>query len=52
MTDFGLASIRREELSPDNSRFEAVLRPAQLSEYIGQAKVKENLRIFMKAVIA
>lgn len=44
-------NIPDEELSTDDSRFEAVLRPAQLSEYIGQTKIKENLRIFMKAAL-
>jgi Holliday junction DNA helicase RuvB len=33
------------------SQLDASLRPAQLSEYIGQAKVKENLRVFMKAAL-
>jgi len=27
------------------------LRPASISEYIGQAKVKDNLRVFMKAAL-
>src|SRR3954452_18068155 len=44
-------NIRDEELSLDESQFEATLRPARLSEYIGQAKVKENLRVFMKAAL-
>lgn len=44
-------SIRNEDLSPEESKFEATLRPAQLSEYIGQTKVKENLRVFMKAAL-
>src|SRR2546423_11389198 len=44
-------NIRNEDLSPEESRFEATLRPAQLSEYIGQQKVKENLRVFMKAAL-
>ena len=44
-------SIRDEELSSEESQFEASLRPAQLSEYIGQTKVKENLRVFMKAAL-
>ncbi len=42
---------RNEELSPEEKRFEATLRPAQLAEYIGQAKVKDNLRVFMKAAL-
>lgn len=43
--------IRNEELTPEEKRFEATLRPAQLAEYIGQAKVKDNLRVFMKAAL-
>src|SRR5256885_8310936 len=44
-------NIRNEDLAPDESKFEATLRPAQLAEYIGQTKVKENLRVFMKAAL-
>jgi Holliday junction DNA helicase RuvB len=44
-------NIRNEELSPEESRFEATLRPARLSEYVGQKKVKDNLRVFMKAAL-
>lgn len=44
-------NIRDEELSPEETRFEASLRPAQLAEYIGQSKVKDNLRVFMKAAL-
>ncbi|MGD9562625.1 MAG: Holliday junction branch migration DNA helicase RuvB [Pyrinomonadaceae bacterium] len=43
--------IRDEDLTPEEKRFEATLRPAQLAEYIGQAKVKDNLRVFMKAAL-
>ncbi|MGB5012766.1 MAG: Holliday junction branch migration DNA helicase RuvB [Pyrinomonadaceae bacterium] len=35
----------------EETQFDASLRPAQLSEYIGQQKVKENLRVFMKAAL-
>lgn len=51
MTNLAAINIRNEELSPEESKFEATLRPAQLSEYIGQTKVKENLRVFMKAAL-
>ncbi len=51
MTNAAAINIRDEDLSPDESRFEATLRPAQLAEYIGQPKVKENLRVFMKAAL-
>src|SRR5690606_15800367 len=44
-------SIRNEELTSEEKRFEATLRPASISEYIGQAKVKDNLRVFMKAAL-
>src|SRR5215217_2239158 len=51
MTNVAAINIRNEELSPEESKFEATLRPAQLGEYIGQAKVKENLRVFMTAAL-
>lgn len=51
MTSSAAINIRDEELSPEESKFEATLRPAQLAEYIGQAKVKDNLRVFMKAAL-
>ena len=33
----------------DNVEFDATLRPKTLDEYIGQEKIKENLRIFIQA---
>ncbi|MGE3467716.1 MAG: Holliday junction branch migration DNA helicase RuvB [Pyrinomonadaceae bacterium] len=51
MNSVAAINIRNEDLSPDESRFEATLRPTQLGEYIGQTKVKENLRVFMKAAL-
>jgi Holliday junction DNA helicase RuvB len=45
------ATIRASEISEDERRFELSLRPASLSEYIGQTKVKDNLRVFMKAAL-
>ncbi|MEQ1922589.1 MAG: Holliday junction branch migration DNA helicase RuvB, partial [Pyrinomonadaceae bacterium] len=51
MSNAAAINIRDEDLSADESRFEATLRPAQLAEYIGQTKVKENLRVFMKAAL-
>lgn len=44
-------NIRHEDLSPEESRFEASLRPTKISEYIGQQKVKDNLRVFMQAAL-
>jgi len=43
--------IRGGALTDDENQFDASLRPIRLSEYIGQTKVKENLRIFMKAAL-
>lgn len=51
MANTAAINIRDEELSPEESKFEATLRPARLADYIGQTKVKENLRIFMKAAL-
>src|SRR5512144_2851634 len=35
--------------SPDDARFDRLFRPASLDEYIGQAKHKENLKVFVEA---
>lgn len=51
MTETAVIDVRDEELSPEETKFEVTLRPAQLAEYIGQAKVKDNLRVFMKAAL-
>jgi len=51
MTNTAAINIRNDALSDDEKQFDASLRPAQLTEYIGQAKVKENLRVFMKAAL-
>ena len=51
MTNVTAINIRNEDLSTEESKFEATLRPAQLGEYIGQTKVKENLRVFIKAAL-
>ncbi|HEY2867298.1 MAG TPA: Holliday junction branch migration DNA helicase RuvB [Pyrinomonadaceae bacterium] len=45
------ATIRAGEISEDDRRFELSLRPTKLAEYIGQEKVKDNLRVFMKAAL-
>src|SRR5436305_9676822 len=44
-------TIRGNDVSDDDRRFELSLRPTQLAEYIGQTKVKDNLRVFMKAAL-
>lgn len=51
MTDTAAIDIRNEELTPDETNFEASLRPARLADYVGQKKVKENLRVFMQAAL-
>ncbi|MEP7149032.1 MAG: Holliday junction branch migration DNA helicase RuvB [Acidobacteriota bacterium] len=51
MPETGTVSIRDEELSPEESRLEATLRPAVLADYIGQKKIKDNLRVFMTAAL-
>src|SRR3982751_6871183 len=45
------ATIRGNEVSDQDRQFDASLRPSKLSDYIGQIKVKENLRVFMKAAL-
>ncbi len=35
----------------EDKKFELSLRPTRLGEYIGQRKVKDNLRVFMKAAL-
>ena len=51
MTDVEAVNIRDEVLTSEEKRFEASLRPTSISEYIGQAKVKDNLRVFMTAAL-
>ncbi|MBK9155726.1 MAG: Holliday junction branch migration DNA helicase RuvB [Chloracidobacterium sp.] len=51
MSNATAVDVRNENLTPEEKRFEATLRPAKLAEYIGQAKVKDNLRVFMKAAL-
>jgi len=40
-----VSPIQREE----DRMFDLTLRPKSLSEFIGQKKIKENLRIFIEA---
>ncbi len=35
----------------EEKQFELSLRPSRLGEYIGQKKIKDNLRVFMKAAL-
>jgi Holliday junction DNA helicase RuvB len=45
------ATIRANDVSDDDRKYELSLRPTKLAEYIGQTKVKDNLRVFMKAAL-
>ena len=47
MTEHVLASAKRDDDQP-----EAALRPQTLSEFIGQAKVRANLKVFIDAARA
>lgn len=51
MSNLAVVDIRGDGETDEEKQFEVSLRPAQLSEYIGQTKVKENLRVFMKAAL-
>lgn len=43
--------IRDGAALDEERQFELSLRPTRLGEYIGQRKVKDNLRVFMKAAL-
>ena len=51
MDTIATINIKSEALAEDEVQFDVTLRPTRLAEYIGQTKVKENLRIFMKAAL-
>ena len=42
---------RSGKATEDEAQVELSLRPSKLAEYIGQKKIKDNLRIFMKAAL-
>src|SRR6266516_1900631 len=46
------AEITTPEIIPDESVVELSLRPQRLSEFIGQHKVKESLRVWIDAALA
>lgn len=46
-----IIDIRDGSILEEEKVFDLSLRPAQLGEYIGQKKVKDNLRVFMKAAL-
>ena len=45
------ATIRANEVSEVDRKYDLSLRPTKLADYIGQTKVKDNLRVFMKAAL-
>jgi Holliday junction DNA helicase RuvB len=45
------ADNRNATALDDEQQFELSLRPTRLAEYIGQTKMKDNLRVFMKAAL-
>ncbi len=50
--DFEIIESRSASVLSDEERqFELSLRPTNLGEYIGQTKIKDNLRIYMKAAL-
>ena len=51
MDNVSVIDIRDHPINEEEKRFELSLRPTKLGEYIGQKKVKDNLRIFMKAAL-
>ena len=46
------AEITTPEVMPEESVVELSLRPQRLSEFIGQDRVKESLRIYIDAALA
>ncbi|MCS6874447.1 MAG: Holliday junction branch migration DNA helicase RuvB [Acidobacteriota bacterium] len=46
-----LKDTRNPAFIEEDEQFDVSLRPSRLEEYIGQQKVKENLRVFIKAAI-
>src|SRR5438132_583710 len=45
MSNSAAINVRNEELSPEESRFEATLRPARLEEYIGQGTAARSIKL-------
>jgi holliday junction DNA helicase RuvB len=51
MQNAEVIDIRTNGVGDIEAQLDVTLRPSQLSEYIGQTKLKENLRVFMKAAL-
>jgi Holliday junction DNA helicase RuvB len=50
-SEFESIDMRDATALDEEKQFELSLRPTHLGEYIGQRKVKDNLRVFMKAAL-
>src|SRR5919197_4016210 len=50
-TELEPADNRNATALDDEKQFELSLRPTKLNEYIGQPKMKDNLRVFIKAAL-
>src|ERR687891_2765831 len=46
-----MATVRDGSPTDEDRQFELTVRPTNLSEYIGQRQVKENLRVYIKAAL-
>ena len=44
-------AVNAHSFNDEEKQFEVSLRPTRLDEYVGQAKAKENLRIYIKAAL-
>ncbi len=51
MENSSAIDIRVGGVTDEERRFELTLRPDKMADYIGQKKVKDNLRVFMKAAL-
>lgn len=43
------SNLHNEQLTPDDQEFEKQLRPIEFSDFSGQEKIVENLKVFVKA---
>ena len=50
-SDASRADALSSEAQPSETDLETALRPARLDDFVGQEKIKENLRIFMTAAL-
>jgi holliday junction DNA helicase RuvB len=45
----GALKITSQAVEPEEKRYETALRPSSLDEFVGQEKLKENLKVFIEA---